>query len=176
MKSETKLRASTPWPGSTPGPGEWTVFAGPQPPEDRAYAAELAPAGRSLRRFGKKIFFRGIIEFTKHLPQRLPLLRPAAGQPGRLARYRLTQEEILSCCEAGYALDFRTFVLQGGEDGYWTDDADGRPGRGHPGRFPDCAITLSIGERSGASYQCLFDAGADRYLLRHETAARPTTG
>ena len=76
----------------------------------------------------------------------------------------------MACCEAGYALDFRTFVLQGGEDGYWTDDRLVALVAAIRRHFPDCAITLSIGERSRASYQRLFDAGADRYLLRHETA------
>ncbi len=85
-------------------------------------------------------------------------------------RYRLSVDEILSCCEEGYALGFRTFVLQGGEDGTFTDKwlCDLINSIKHA--YPDCAVTLSLGERSKESYQKLFDAGADRYLLRHETA------
>lgn len=85
-------------------------------------------------------------------------------------RYRLTEEEILSCCEAGYELGFRTFVLQGGEDGYFTDERLEHLIRGIKSRYPDCAVTLSLGERSRQSYQRLYESGADRYLLRHETA------
>ena len=84
-------------------------------------------------------------------------------------RYRLGEEQILSCCSAGYALGFRTFVLQGGEDGWFTDERMVRIVGAIKSRFPDCAVTLSIGERSKESYQALFQAGADRYLLRHET-------
>ncbi|MBR6776887.1 MAG: [Clostridia bacterium] len=85
-------------------------------------------------------------------------------------RYSLNKEDILSCCEEGYSLGFRTFVLQGGEDGYYTDAVMCDIVKEIKARFPDCAVTLSLGERSRESYQKLFDAGADRYLLRHETA------
>ena len=85
-------------------------------------------------------------------------------------RYRLTKEEILSCCEEGYRLGFRTFVLQGGEDPYFTDDRVCDIVSEIHRRFADCAITLSIGEKSRESYQAYYEAGAERYLLRHETA------
>ena len=89
----------------------------------------------------------------------------------RLAeRYRLTDEQILACCDQGYRLGFRTFVLQGGEDPRDTDERMCALVSEIRRRFPDCAITLSLGERSRESYQKLYDAGADRYLLRHETA------
>ena len=87
-----------------------------------------------------------------------------------LSRYRLTEDEILSCCEEGYRLGYRTFVLQGGEDGWWTDEKITALVRRIRAQYPDCAITLSIGEKSREAYQAFFDAGADRYLLRHETA------
>ena len=87
-----------------------------------------------------------------------------------LSRYRLTEDEILSCCEEGYRLGYRTFVLQGGEDGWWTDEKITALVRRVRAQYPDCAITLSIGEKSREAYQAFFDAGADRYLLRHETA------
>lgn len=85
-------------------------------------------------------------------------------------RYRLTKEQILSCCAAGYELGFRTFVLQGGEDPYFTDERICGLVSAIKRAYPDCAVTLSIGEKERASYQAYFDAGADRYLLRHETA------
>lgn len=86
-------------------------------------------------------------------------------------RYRLTPEQILECADDGYELGFRTYVLQGGEDAYYTDEVMGGIIRSIKAAHPDCAITLSLGERSRESYQTLFDAGADRYLLRHETAS-----
>ncbi len=85
-------------------------------------------------------------------------------------RYRLSKEDILTCCDEGYSLGFRTFVLQGGEDGSFTDVWLCDLISSIKKRYPDCAITLSLGERSFESYQALFDSGADRYLLRHETA------
>ena len=85
-------------------------------------------------------------------------------------RYRLTAEDILECCAEGYALGFRTFVMQGGEDGSFSDVfLTGLLGEIKK-RHPDCAVTLSLGERSMESYRKLREAGADRYLLRHETA------
>jgi biotin synthase len=85
-------------------------------------------------------------------------------------RYRLTKEQILSCCKQGYNLGFRTFVLQGGEDLFFNDDVMCDIVSSIKSLYPDCAVTLSLGERSFESYKRLFDAGADRYLLRHETA------
>ena len=84
-------------------------------------------------------------------------------------RYRLTKEEILACCDEGYRLGFRTFVLQGGEDPYYTDDKVCEIVAEIHQKFPDCAITLSIGEKKRESYRAYFEAGAERYLLRHET-------
>lgn len=85
-------------------------------------------------------------------------------------RYRLSDEQIFECCDTGYELGFRTFVLQGGEDPYYTDDKVCLIVNEIKTRHPDCAVTLSIGEKTKESYQKFFDAGADRYLLRHETA------
>lgn len=85
-------------------------------------------------------------------------------------RYRLTRDEVLECVDEGYGLGFRTFVLQGGEDPYFTDDILCGIISSVKNKYPDCAVTLSLGERSRESYQALYDAGADRYLLRHETA------
>jgi biotin synthase len=85
-------------------------------------------------------------------------------------RYRLDEAQILECCERGYALGFRTFVLQGGEDNYYTDERMISIITQIKDRWPDCALTLSIGEKERESYEAFFEAGADRYLLRHETA------
>lgn len=85
-------------------------------------------------------------------------------------RYRLTKDDILMCCDEGYSLGFRTFVLQGGEDGTFTDEWLCDLVSSIKKRYPDCAVTLSLGERSYNSYKVLFESGADRYLLRHETA------
>ena len=154
-------------------PEEWTFLLAHW--QDCADAAMALARQVAVARFGTKIFFRGIIEFTSYC--RNDCLYCGLRRSNQAAdRYRLTQEEILACCEAGYALDFRTFVLQGGEDGYWTDDRLVALVAAIRRRFPDCAITLSIGERSRASYQRLFDAGADRYLLRHERARLITAG
>ena len=148
-------------------PEEWTFLLVHW--QDCTDAAMALARQVAVARFGTKIFFRGIIEFTSYC--RNDCLYCGLRRSNQAAdRYRLTQEEILACCEVGYALDFRTFVLQGGEDGYWTDDRLVALVAAIRRHFPDCAITLSIGERSRASYQRLFDAGADRYLLRHETA------
>ena len=136
--------------------------------ESRAFAAELAAAWRK-QIYGTDVYVRGLIEFTNYC--RNDCFYCGIRCSNRKAeRYRLTQEEILSCCREGYALGFRTFVLQGGEDPYFTDERMTAIVRGIRETYPDCAITLSLGERSRESYRALFDAGADRYLLRHETA------
>jgi len=136
--------------------------------EDLDYAMDLARK-TALARFGNKVWFRGIIEFSNicKCDCRYCGIRRSNH---RVCRYRLTPEEILHCCAEGYEGGFRTFVLQGGEDGWFTDERLCDIIRAIKARFPDCAVTLSVGERSRESYQRLFDAGADRYLLRHETA------
>lgn len=119
--------------------------------------------------YGNKVYIRGLIEFTNLCKNDCYYcgIRKSNKNAGR---YRLTKEEILSCCENGYALGFRTFVLQGGEDGYFSDDILGDIVQTIHEKYPDCAITLSVGERSHKSYKHLYNAGANRYLLRHETA------
>ena len=120
-------------------------------------------------RFGNRIYIRGLIEFSNYCKNNCYYCGIRAAHR-KLERYRLSQQEILSCCEQGYGLGFRTFVLQGGEDPYFTDERFCSILREIKARFPGCAVTLSIGERSRQSYQAFFDAGADRFLLRHETA------
>ncbi len=119
--------------------------------------------------YGDKVFTRGLIEFTNYC--RNNCYYCGIRRDNREAkRYRLTKEEILSCCEHGYALGFRTFVLQGGEDPWFTDERMEEIIREIKGSYPDCALTLSVGEKSYESYRRFRKAGADRYLLRHETA------
>ncbi|MCI8299471.1 MAG: [FeFe] hydrogenase H-cluster radical SAM maturase HydE [Lachnospiraceae bacterium] len=119
--------------------------------------------------FAKRIYTRGLIEFTNYCKNDCYYcgIRRSNRQA---SRYRLTREQILECCSSGYGLGFRTFVLQGGEDGWFTQEKLLELVRAIRKEYPDCALTLSLGERSKESYAELFHAGADRYLLRHETA------
>lgn len=119
--------------------------------------------------YGDKVYMRGLVEISSYCKN--DCLYCGIRRSNKNAeRYRLTPQQILDCCETGYGLGFRTFVLQGGEDGYYTDELLCGLIGDIKGSYPDCAVTLSLGERSAESYQRLFDAGADRYLLRHETA------
>lgn len=125
---------------------------------------------RALAVFSNKIYIRGLIEFTNHCKNNCLYCGIRAGNLS-LPRYRLEKDDILACCKTGYELSFRTFVLQGGEDPYFNDDRLCAIVSAIRERYSDCAITLSVGERSYASYKRLFDAGANRYLLRHESAS-----
>jgi biotin synthase len=119
--------------------------------------------------FGKKIFMRGLIEFTNFCKNDC-LYCGIRKSNHNAERYRLQKEDILSCCEQGYSLGFRTFVLQGGEDLWYTDEKIIDIISTIRKVYPDCAITLSIGEKTYEQYLDYYNAGADRYLLRHETA------
>lgn len=120
--------------------------------------------------YGNKIFIRGLIEIS-NVCKNDCLYCGIRGSNRNCERYRLSEENILSCCENGYELGFRTFVLQGGEDGFYTDSFLCSLLKKIKAKYPDCAVTLSLGERSYESYEKLFSAGADRYLLRHEAAS-----
>ena len=138
-------------------------------PEDCETAASLARK-TALREFGRKVYFRGLIEFTNYC--RNDCLYCGIRRSNRAAlRYRLSEEEILLCCRWGYEQGLRTFVLQGGEDPYFTDERVVSIVRAVKAAYPDCAVTLSIGEKPYESYARFREAGADRYLLRHETAS-----
>ena len=134
-------------------------------------AEELRQAADEVRRenYGDAVYLRGLIEFTNYCKNNCLYCGIRAGNPNA-SRYRLSKEEILDCCREGYALGYRTFVLQGGEDPYFTDDLICDLIASIRESYPDCAITLSIGEKSRESYARYFEAGANRYLLRHETA------
>ncbi len=135
------------------------------------YDEDLFAAADRTRRsvYGTDVYIRGLIEFTNYCKNNC-LYCGIRRDNRNASRYRLSAEEILACCGAGWELGYRTFVLQGGEDPYFTDERICSLVSSIKEHFPDCAVTLSIGEKSRASYQAYFDAGADRYLLRHETA------
>ena len=118
--------------------------------------------------YGHNIFLRGLIEISNHC--RNNCLYCGIRRELKTQRYRLTKEQILDCCHTGHELGFRTFVLQGGEDAWFTDEVLCDWVAEIKRRFPDCAVTLSLGERGRESFRRLREAGADRYLLRHETA------
>jgi biotin synthase len=148
--------------------GALEYFLESAPPKELEAVRRLAAEARE-QHYGKKVFFRGLIEFSSYCKNDCYYCGLCRSNKAA-ARYRLTEAEILDCCRTGHALGFRTFVLQGGEDPHFTDDRMCRIVSEIRSRFPDCAITLSLGERSRESFQRLYDAGADRYLLRHETA------
>lgn len=122
----------------------------------------------SLRHFGNKIYIRGLIEVSNCCRNNCYYCGIRKGNP-TIERYRLTEESILDCCKQGYDLGFRTFVLQGGEDPALTDDRIEKTLSAIRQNYPDCAITLSLGEKPRDVYERFFRAGANRYLLRHET-------
>lgn len=135
---------------------------------ERAALFAAADAAR-LPYYNRAVYFRGLIEFTSYCKNDCYYCGIRAGNKNA-TRYRLSKDEILACADKGRTLGFRTFVLQGGEDPYYTDDLICDIVSSIKSRHPDCAVTLSIGEKSYASYKRYYDAGADRYLLRHETA------
>lgn len=146
---------------------EWIALIENRTPALAEYLFEQARKVRE-EHYGNDIYIRGLIEFTNYCKNDCyycGIRRSNQNAP----RYRLTKEEIIECCTYGYQLGFRTFVLQGGEDGYFTDERMIEIVSAIRGAFSDCAITLSIGEKSYDSYKKFHDAGADRYLLRHET-------
>ena len=120
--------------------------------------------------YGKDVYIRGLIEITNYCKNNC-LYCGIRCENSKPLRYRLTPEDILECCHTGYDLGFRTFVLQGGEDLYFTDELTCKIITEIKRLYPDTAVTLSLGEKSYESYKKYKDAGADRYLLRHETAS-----
>lgn len=146
---------------------EWIQLIKRRTPKLAQYIFEKA---RKIRQayYGTDVYIRGLIEFTNYCKNDCYYCGIRRSN-SRAHRYRLSEEQILRCCHQGYTLGFRTFVLQGGEDGYFTDERMVSLVKEIRKNYPDCAITLSIGERSYDSYLALFEAGADRYLLRHET-------
>ena len=136
--------------------------------ETRAALAERAREAREPI-YGHEVFVRGLIEFSSYCKNDC-LYCGIRASNRECSRYRLSEEQILECADAGYELGFRTFVLQSGEDPHFTDERLCAVVAALKAAHPDCAITLSVGERPRESYAALREAGADRYLLRHETA------
>ena len=120
-------------------------------------------------RYGDKVYLRGLIEISNYCKNDCFYCGIRCSNKNT-KRYRLTKDEILACCESGYKLGFRTFVMQGGEDAHFSDSVMCDIISQIKKKYSECAVTLSLGERSFESYKEMFDAGADRYLLRHETA------
>lgn len=139
--------------------------------QDEQAASLLAERAVAVRKqvYGTDVYVRGLIEFSS-ICKNDCLYCGLRASNSSCERYRLTPEQILSCTSMGYELGFRTFVLQGGEDAWYDDERLCDIVRAVRQQHPDCAITLSVGERSRESYARLREAGADRYLLRHETA------
>lgn len=121
-----------------------------------------------LQQFGNAVFIRGLIEITNRCRNNCYYCGIRIGNR-LLPRYELSRETILECCRKGYELGFRTFVMQGGESPTMTDEWIAEMVAAIRREFPDCAITLSLGEKSREAYKRFYEAGASRYLLRHET-------
>ena len=136
--------------------------------ETDLYARELADQVRQ-QVYGNQIYVRGLIEFTNYCKNDCLYCGIRRGNQNAV-RYRLTLSQIMECCKMGYELGYRTFVLQGGEDAYFNDERMCEIIRSIKKEYPDCAVTLSLGERSEESYRVMHKAGADRYLLREETS------
>ena len=135
------------------------------------YDAKLMEAADTARKnvYDTDVYMRGLIEFTNYCKNNCYYCGIRRDNQ-QLMRYRLSHNEILDCCKTGYDLGFRTFVLQGGEDPHYTDTIMVDIITDIKKNYPDCAVTLSLGEKPYASYKAFYEAGADRYLLRHETA------
>ena len=129
----------------------------------RTYARRVAQ-----KRFGKKVFVRGLIEISNYCRNNCYYCGIRSLVRG-VERYRLSEAQIMDCCRQGHRLGFSTFVLQGGEDPLQDDAWMAQVVQRIRAEFPQTAITLSVGERSEEAYHCFRQAGADRYLLRHET-------
>ena len=136
--------------------------------DDEEYIKSLAVSARK-KIYGNSVYVRGLIEIS-NICKNDCFYCGIRKSNKNCDRYRLTPKQILDCAKEGYSLGFRTFVLQGGEDPYFSDEVLCEIIRNIKKEFPDCAVTLSMGERSAESYKTIYNAGADRYLLRHETA------
>ena len=138
--------------------------------KDQEYLFEKSNDIR-LQNYGNKVYMRGLIEFTNYC-KRDCMYCGIRKSNNKADRYRLTFDEIIECADIGDKLGYKTYVLQGGEDAYFTDERMIEIIKEIKKRHPNNAITLSLGERSYDSYKKLFEAGADRYLIRHETASK----
>ncbi len=147
---------------------EYKVLVQSYSKDTAEYAAQKAAAARKLF-YGNTVFIRALIEIS-NICKNNCLYCGIRAENACCSRYRMTAEQIYACCDTAYLNGFRTFVLQGGEDAYFTDERVVEIVSELKEKYPDCAVTLSLGEKSFESYKAFYDAGADRYLLRHETA------
>lgn len=147
---------------------EYAMLLGELSESDEQYLYSKAREAASFY-YGNNVYIRGLIEFTNFCKNNCYYCGIRCGNKN-ISRYRLSKEDILKCCDKGYGLGFRTFVLQGGEDEFYSDEYIISIVSSIKNKYSDCAVTLSIGERSRESYKSFYAAGADRYLLRHETA------
>ena len=147
---------------------EYRELVGGYSVEIAEYAAEKA-VGIRKKIYGNAVFIRGLIEIS-NICRNDCLYCGIRRSNANCDRYRLTPEQILNCCREGYSLGFRTFVLQGGEDSYFSAKTVCAIVKDIKNIYSDCAVTLSLGEYSKEDYSAMFSAGAERYLLRHETA------
>ncbi|NMD38583.1 MAG: [FeFe] hydrogenase H-cluster radical SAM maturase HydE [Christensenellaceae bacterium] len=147
---------------------EYEALINAYTPELADILAEKAIIARS-KIYGNNIYIRGLIEIS-NICKNNCLYCGIRCENKNIERYRLNESEILACCDEGYELGFRTFVLQGGENPYFSDDVLCNIIRKIKQKYSDYAVTISLGERTYESYKKIYDAGADRYLLRHETA------
>ncbi len=137
--------------------------------EESARLLSEKAAEARIRHYGYDVYVRGLVEFTNYCHNNCYYCGIRAGNKCA-ERYRLTEDEILECCHVGYSIGYRTFVLQGGEDPIYTPERIKALVYRIKETYPDCAVTLSVGEHPREVYKSWFEAGADRYLLRHETA------
>lgn len=137
-------------------------------PEEEEHLYRRAREVREAH-YGKEVYLRGLVEFSSYCRNDCKYCGIRRSN-GNAQRYRLTKDQIIECSDAGYRLGFRTFVLQSGEDLAFTTDDICEIVSEIRRRHPDCAVTLSIGEKTRAEYQAYYDAGAERYLLRQETS------
>lgn len=121
--------------------------------------------------FGKYVYIRGLIEFTNYCKNDCYYCGIRCSNK-KAQRYRLSFEDILASCDMGEQLGIQTYVLQGGEDPFFTDEKLIEIVQKIKEKYPHKAITLSVGERTDESYLKLKKNGVDRYLLRHETATK----
>ena len=149
---------------------QWVKLISSFSENDALFAKKLA---RKIadENFGKSVYIRGIVEFSNYCKNDCTYCGIRRSNKN-CERYRLTKEEILECCDEGRKLGFMTFVLQSGEDKTYSTAALCDIVKSIKKKHPDCAVTLSLGEMEYADYKALFEAGADRYLLRHETASK----
>lgn len=144
-------------------------------PEEYCDVLFAAARETSREHFGNTIYLRGLIEISNYCKNDCYYCGIRRSN-AKAERYRLTKDDIIACSDLGYSLGFRTFVMQGGEDSYYQDSLLVDILQTIKSKYPDCAVTLSLGERSYESYKRLWEAGADRYLLRHETADKKHYG